>query len=65
MKMLNIVNGEYEIIMQNFDDFNIECGTNRIEDIEKEIDKMEVDLRNAHIEDLCRVYVNPMQEYFI
>jgi len=58
MKMLNIVNGEYEIIMQNFDDFNIEC-FNRIEDIEKEIDKMEVDLRNAHIERLMQGVCKP------
>jgi len=58
MKMLNIVNGEYEIIMQNFDDFNIEC-FNRIEGIEKEIDKMEVDLRNAHIERLMQGVCKP------
>ncbi len=49
--MLNIIKDEYEIIMHNIEDFGLES-FNMIEDIEKKIDKMEIDLRNAHVERL-------------
>ena len=50
-KMLDLVREEIEIVMELMKDFSIEK-FNRVEEIEKRVDEMEIELRDAHVQRL-------------
>lgn len=57
-KMLDLIREEFDILMELMKDFSIEK-FNRVEEIEKRIDEMEIELRNAHVQRLVNGICSP------
>lgn len=57
-KMLELIREEFEIVMELMKNFSVEK-FNRVEEIEKRIDEMEIELRDAHIQRLVNGICSP------